>query len=87
MIGGDEKTVKMITPFLGCFGNNILHFGPIGSGMSAKLVNQALVGMHVQVCVYKYISLSTNICTYVYVYISISIHVYAYMHVQVHTNP
>jgi len=51
MIGGEEKTVKIITPFLECFGNNILHFGPIGSGMGAKLVNQALVGMHVQASV------------------------------------
>jgi hypothetical protein len=77
MIGGDEKTVKMITPFLECFGNNILHFGPIGSGMSAKLVNQALVGMHVQVPlipVYMYICLYV----YTYMYICTNSHIYIY---------
>ena len=25
-----------------------MHFGPVGSGMAAKLVNQALVCMHAQ---------------------------------------
>jgi hypothetical protein len=78
MIGGDEKTVKMITPFLECFGNNILHFGPIGSGMSAKLVNQALVGMHVQV---KFTPLCMYICVYVNAYKYMYMYIYIYVYV------
>ena len=39
MIGGNKNEVKKITPLLNILGQNILHIGKYGSGMSVKLLN------------------------------------------------
>lgn len=48
MIGGETKDVEICRPVLSLYGSNIFHFGDVGTGMAAKLVNQALVAMHAQ---------------------------------------
>lgn len=46
MIGGDDHIVNNITPILQLYAKKIVHFGSIGNGMGAKLINQALVSIH-----------------------------------------
>lgn len=41
-VGGAEDTVARLRPVLGCYGDPILHVGPIGAGQKVKLVNNAL---------------------------------------------
>lgn len=48
MIGGDDDVVSNVTPILQLYSKKIVHFGPIGNGMGAKLINQALVSIHAQ---------------------------------------
>ena len=48
MMGGPEPICEYLRPVLHSYASKILHFGPVGSGMAAKLVNQALVAMHAQ---------------------------------------
>lgn len=48
MIGGSKADVEQSTAILKTYSANIFHFGDSGSGMAAKLINQALVGMHAQ---------------------------------------
>jgi 3-hydroxyisobutyrate dehydrogenase len=42
MVGGEPGPVDSLVPLFGCFGDPIVHLGPVGSGMIAKLVNQTL---------------------------------------------
>jgi 3-hydroxyisobutyrate dehydrogenase len=42
MVGGAEEPVGMAMPVLQAFGDPVLYFGPLGSGLLAKLVNQTL---------------------------------------------
>ncbi|HUV59023.1 MAG TPA: NAD(P)-dependent oxidoreductase [Desulfatiglandales bacterium] len=39
MVGGEKDVVASIKPYLQTMGNNILHIGPLGSGLATKLVN------------------------------------------------
>jgi len=48
MLGGDDDTISIITPILQLYSKKIVHFGAIGNGMGAKLINQALVSIHAQ---------------------------------------
>lgn len=48
MIGTDPSILPHIIPFIELYSAKLKHFGLIGSGMAAKLVNQALVGIHAQ---------------------------------------
>ena len=48
MLGGDDDTISIITPILKLYSKKIVHFGAIGNGMGAKLINQALVSIHAQ---------------------------------------
>ena len=48
MLGGNQAEVAKVTPILSFFASKIYHFGSIGNGMAAKLVNQTLVGIHAQ---------------------------------------
>jgi 2-hydroxy-3-oxopropionate reductase len=41
-IGGTEEAVARVRPVLGCYGDPILHVGPLGAGQKVKLVNNAL---------------------------------------------
>ena len=45
-VGGAEHTVARVRPVLGCYGNPILHVGPLGAGQKVKLVNNALFAAH-----------------------------------------
>jgi 3-hydroxyisobutyrate dehydrogenase-like beta-hydroxyacid dehydrogenase len=42
MVGGDEATFERHRPLLECFGSNLTHLGPIGSGLIAKLTNNLI---------------------------------------------
>jgi 2-hydroxy-3-oxopropionate reductase len=41
-VGGAEEAVERVRPALGCYGDPILHVGPLGAGQKVKLVNNAL---------------------------------------------
>jgi 2-hydroxy-3-oxopropionate reductase len=41
-VGGADETVAAVHPVLSCYGDPILHVGPLGSGQKVKLVNNAL---------------------------------------------
>ena len=41
-VGGTEEAVTRVRPVLGCYGDPILHVGPLGAGQKVKLVNNAL---------------------------------------------
>jgi 3-hydroxyisobutyrate dehydrogenase-like beta-hydroxyacid dehydrogenase len=41
-VGGAEHTVARVRPVLHCYGDPILHVGPLGTGQKVKLVNNAL---------------------------------------------
>ena len=43
LCGADEKTFALIQPLLACFATTIKHFGPPGSGHTAKLISNYLV--------------------------------------------
>ena len=43
LCGADDKTFKAIEPVLSCFATTVRHFGPPGSGHTAKLISNYLV--------------------------------------------
>jgi 3-hydroxyisobutyrate dehydrogenase len=43
MVGGDEQSVRAVTPLFHAMGKNIVHMGPAGSGQHTKMVNQILI--------------------------------------------
>ena len=45
-VGGADDTVERVQNVLGCYGDPVLHVGPIGSGQKVKLVNNALFAGH-----------------------------------------
>lgn len=45
-VGGAEETVARVRPVLGCYGDPVLHVGPLGAGQKVKLVNNALFAGH-----------------------------------------
>ncbi len=46
-VGGADDTVARLQPILGCYGDPVLHVGPIGAGQTVKLVNNALFAGHI----------------------------------------
>ena len=46
-VGGTEDAVARIRPVLGCYGDPVLHVGPLGAGQKVKLVNNALFAGHI----------------------------------------
>jgi 3-hydroxyisobutyrate dehydrogenase-like beta-hydroxyacid dehydrogenase len=42
MVGGDEATFERHHLLLDCFGSNVTHLGPVGSGLIAKLTNNLI---------------------------------------------
>jgi 2-hydroxy-3-oxopropionate reductase len=46
-VGGAEEAVARVRPVLGCYGDPILHVGPLGAGQKVKLVNNALFAAHI----------------------------------------
>jgi 3-hydroxyisobutyrate dehydrogenase len=45
LVGGDAKDVERATPILKTMGTEITHVGPLGSGVTLKLVNNFLCGV------------------------------------------
>lgn len=48
MVGGDEATFEETKEILQLMGKSVVRVGSIGAGQSTKLVNQILVGIHLQ---------------------------------------
>lgn len=46
MVGGDESVLETCRPVLMAMGKRITHFGPAGSGQSAKLCNQIMTAIN-----------------------------------------
>jgi len=46
MVGGDAEALKRARPALDAMGKRITHFGPAGSGQSAKLCNQIMTAVN-----------------------------------------
>ena len=46
MVGGDASALDKVRPVFEAIGKKIVHCGGPGTGQAAKLVNQALVGVH-----------------------------------------
>ena len=48
MVGGEEKIVEEVRPLLEKMGKSATRVGELGAGQTTKLVNQILVGIHIQ---------------------------------------
>jgi 2-hydroxy-3-oxopropionate reductase len=46
-VGGSEDAVARVRPMLSCYGDPVLHVGPLGAGQKVKLVNNALFAAHI----------------------------------------
>ena len=46
-VGGADETVARVRPVLSCYGDPVLHVGPLGAGQKVKLVNNALFAAHI----------------------------------------
>jgi 3-hydroxyisobutyrate dehydrogenase-like beta-hydroxyacid dehydrogenase len=46
-VGGAEEAVTRVRPALSCYGDPVLHVGPLGMGQKVKLVNNALFAAHI----------------------------------------
>jgi 3-hydroxyisobutyrate dehydrogenase-like beta-hydroxyacid dehydrogenase len=46
-VGGAGDTVDRVRGVLGCYGDPVLHVGPVGAGQKVKLVNNALFAAHI----------------------------------------
>jgi 2-hydroxy-3-oxopropionate reductase len=46
-VGGADDAVARVRPALSCYGDPILHVGPLGAGQKVKLVNNALFAAHI----------------------------------------
>jgi 2-hydroxy-3-oxopropionate reductase len=46
-VGGADETVARVRPILSCYGDPVLHVGPLGAGQKVKLVNNALFAAQV----------------------------------------
>lgn len=45
MLGGADDAVARVRPVLGEVAGNVTHLGPVGAGQTAKVLNQAIVGV------------------------------------------
>jgi 2-hydroxy-3-oxopropionate reductase len=46
-VGGADDVVARVRPVLSCYGDPVLHAGPLGAGQKVKLVNNALFAAHI----------------------------------------
>jgi 3-hydroxyisobutyrate dehydrogenase-like beta-hydroxyacid dehydrogenase len=44
MVGGDQRSFQLCKPVFEASGTTIVHLGPLGAGMQAKLIQQAVLG-------------------------------------------
>jgi 3-hydroxyisobutyrate dehydrogenase len=46
MVGANSKSdFDQVKPYLECMGKNVVHAGPVGSGLAAKICNNMLLGI------------------------------------------
>ncbi len=45
MVGGEEEAYQRAKPLLECMGKNVVHCGPNGTGLAAKICNNMLLGI------------------------------------------
>jgi 2-hydroxy-3-oxopropionate reductase len=45
--GGTEEAVARVRPVLDCYGDPVLHVGPLGTGQKVKLINNALFAANI----------------------------------------
>lgn len=48
-VGGADDAVAKVRPMLSCYGDPILHVGPLGAGQQVKLVNNAMFAANIGV--------------------------------------
>lgn len=48
MVGAEENVFKAVEPLLNKMGKNIVHAGPNGSGLSAKICNNLLLAIRLE---------------------------------------
>ena len=46
-VGGADDVVAGVRPILSCYGDPVLHVGPLGAGQKVKLVNNAMFAAHI----------------------------------------
>jgi 3-hydroxyisobutyrate dehydrogenase-like beta-hydroxyacid dehydrogenase len=46
-VGGADDALARVRPVLRCYGDPVLHVGPVGAGQKVKLVNNALFAAHI----------------------------------------
>jgi 2-hydroxy-3-oxopropionate reductase len=46
-VGGADHAVARVRPVLSCYGDPVMHIGPLGAGQKVKLVNNALFAAHI----------------------------------------
>jgi 3-hydroxyisobutyrate dehydrogenase-like beta-hydroxyacid dehydrogenase len=46
-VGGADDAVTRLRPVLSCYGDPVVHVGPLGAGQKVKLVNNALFAAHI----------------------------------------
>lgn len=46
-VGGADDVVARVRPVLSCYGDPVLHVGPLGAGQKVKLINNALFAAHI----------------------------------------
>jgi 3-hydroxyisobutyrate dehydrogenase-like beta-hydroxyacid dehydrogenase len=47
LVGGTDSAVARVRPALNCYGDPVLHVGPLGTGQKVKLINNALFAAHI----------------------------------------
>ncbi|KAG8751708.1 hypothetical protein FRC11_009105, partial [Ceratobasidium sp. 423] len=60
MVGGSESGFKRAHPYLSHMGRNIVHCGPSGSGLTAKICNNLVLGVE-QIVVAEAMLLGTRL--------------------------
>lgn len=43
MVGGEEKELETVKPFISCYGANIAYMGSAGFGQHTKMANQVII--------------------------------------------
>jgi 2-hydroxy-3-oxopropionate reductase len=46
-VGGADDAVAGVRPVLSCYGDPVLHVGPLGAGQKVKLINNAMFAAHI----------------------------------------
>lgn len=49
MVGGEASVLERARPVFACYADSIAHAGPLGSGMTLKVINNLMFGAHVAI--------------------------------------